>query len=145
MVDDHGNNKIIDEGKQGEALVLDENQAGAKKLYVESYGCAMNFSDSEVVASILAKEGYSTTRNSEEADVILINTCSIRDNAEMRVRKRLTEFKKQKKAQPKLVVGVLGCMAERLKAKFREILSPPAVGNQPTFTASPSDRGHNCL
>lgn len=120
MVDDHGNNKVIDEGKQGEALVLDGDAVGAKKLYVESYGCAMNFSDSEVVASILAKEGYSTTRNSEEADVILINTCSIRENAEMRVRKRLTEFKKQKKAQPKLVVGVLGCMAERLKQSLLE-------------------------
>lgn len=120
MVDDHGNNKVIDEGKQGEALVLDNHSVGSKKLYVESYGCAMNFSDSEVVASIMAKEGYSTTRNSEEADVILINTCSIRDNAEMRVRKRLTEFRKQKKAQPKLVVGVLGCMAERLKQALLE-------------------------
>jgi tRNA-2-methylthio-N6-dimethylallyladenosine synthase len=80
----------------------------------------MNFSDSEVVASIMAKEGYATTRNLEEADVILINTCSIRDNAEVRVRKRLTDFKKHKKAHPKLVVGVLGCMAERLKQSLLE-------------------------
>ena len=109
-----------DESKQGEALVLDLPVSGGKKLYVESYGCAMNFSDSEVVASILAQEGYSTTRNAEEADVVLINTCSIRDNAEVRVRKRLTDFKKHKKAKPKLVVGVLGCMAERLKQSLLE-------------------------
>jgi tRNA-2-methylthio-N6-dimethylallyladenosine synthase len=119
MSHDHGSNKVIDEGKQGEALVT-EGAAGTKKLYVESYGCAMNFSDSEVVASIMANEGYSTTRNLEEADVILINTCSIRDNAEVRVRKRLTDFKKHKKANSKLVVGVLGCMAERLKQSLLE-------------------------
>ena len=75
----------------------------------------MNFSDSEVVASILKKDGYNTTRNVEEADVVLINTCSIRDNAEKRVRKRLTEFKKRKDTNPELRVGILGCMAERLK------------------------------
>lgn len=120
MFEDHGHNKVIDEGKQGEALVLEQSAEGNKKLYVESYGCSMNFSDSEVVASILSKEGYSTTRNLEEADVILVNTCSIRDNAEVRVRKRLAEFKRFKKAQPKLVVGVLGCMAERLKQSLLE-------------------------
>ena len=76
-------NKDIDESKQGTAIVLEGAQSiDGKKLYVESYGCAMNFSDSEVVASIMAKEGYSTTRNVDEADVILINTCSIRENAE---------------------------------------------------------------
>ncbi len=120
MIEDLGNTKIIDEAVQGEALVIESQTTGSKKLYVESYGCAMNFSDSEVVASILSTDGYTTTRNAEEADVILINTCSIRDNAEMRVRKRLTEFKKQKKAQPKLVVGILGCMAERLKQTLLE-------------------------
>lgn len=120
MLNDHGNNTIIDEDKQGEALVIDQPVDGKKKLYVESYGCAMNFSDSEVVASIMAKEGYATTRNLEEADVILINTCSIRENAETRVRKRLTDFKKHKKSHPKLVVGVLGCMAERLKQSLLE-------------------------
>lgn len=113
--------KKIDESIQGQALegIGVENTSG-KKLYVESYGCAMNFSDSEVVASILAKQGYSTTRNAEEADVVLINTCSIRENAELRVRKRLTEFKKQKVSQPNLVVGILGCMAERLKQALLE-------------------------
>ncbi len=108
--------KMMDESRQGEALLLGENANNSgKKLYIESYGCAMNFADSEVVASILAKDGFQTTTNFEEADVILLNTCSIRENAEVRVRKRLHDFKKQKKSQPELVVGILGCMAERLK------------------------------
>jgi tRNA-2-methylthio-N6-dimethylallyladenosine synthase len=108
--------KMMDESRQGEALILVQNtDHSGKKLYIESYGCAMNFADSEVVASILAKDGFQTTTNFEEADVILLNTCSIRENAEVRVRKRLHDFKKQKKSQPELVVGILGCMAERLK------------------------------
>lgn len=114
MLENHGLNKVIDESRQGEAIIL-EGGTGSKKLYVESYGCQMNFSDSEVVASIMAKEGYTTTRNIDEADVVLINTCSIRENAETRVRNRLGEFKKRKEDQPNLVVGILGCMAERLK------------------------------
>ncbi|MEN8927301.1 MAG: tRNA (N6-isopentenyl adenosine(37)-C2)-methylthiotransferase MiaB [Flavobacteriales bacterium] len=113
--------KKIDESKQGEALVLNSNtDKNSKKLFLESYGCAMNFSDSEVVASILSKNGYSTTRNIEESDLILLNTCSIRDKAEQTVRKRLTEFRKMKKAKPSLMVGVLGCMAERLKTALLE-------------------------
>lgn len=123
MSHDHGTNKVIDEGMQGTATMVDampENNSAGKKLYVESYGCQMNFSDSEVVASIMAKEGYSTTRNVEEADVVLINTCSIRENAETRVRNRLTDFKKRKEDQPTLVVGILGCMAERLKQSLLE-------------------------
>ena len=113
--------KTIDESKQGTALMLSEEaKKGGKKLFLESYGCAMNFADSEVVASILAKEGFSTTQNSAEADVILMNTCSIRDKAEQRVRKRLTEFRAQKKENPDLVVGILGCMAERLKKNLLE-------------------------
>jgi tRNA-2-methylthio-N6-dimethylallyladenosine synthase len=80
----------------------------------------MNFSDSEVVASIMNKNGYSTTRNIDDANVVLINTCSIRDNAEKRVRKRLTEFKKKKSDNPDMVVGILGCMAERLKKSLLE-------------------------
>lgn len=116
-----GANKVIDEQRQGEATVL-ENQpkVEGKKLYLESYGCQMNFSDSEVVASIMNNEGYATTRNIDEADVVLINTCSIRENAETRVRNRLTEFKKRKEDQPELVVGILGCMAERLKKSLLE-------------------------
>lgn len=114
-------NKVIDESRQGEATLVENNsEVEGKKLYVESYGCAMNFADSEVVASILAEKGYSTTGDVEEADVVLINTCSIRENAETRVRNRLTNFKKRKQRQPDLVVGVLGCMAERLKKNLLE-------------------------
>ena len=114
-------NKVIDESLQGTAIEL-QNQGGEgkKKLYLESYGCQMNFSDSEVVASILAQDGFETTRNMDEADVILLNTCSIRENAEQRVRNRLTEFKIKKENNPDLVVGVLGCMAERLKKNLLE-------------------------
>ena len=117
---EHNHNKVIDEGRQGEALQLDNANLSGKKLYVESYGCQMNFSDSEVVASIMKNNGYATTRNIDEADVVLINTCSIRENAEQRVRNRLTEFKHRKDQKPDLVVGILGCMAERLKKSLLE-------------------------
>ncbi|MFM7723565.1 MAG: tRNA (N6-isopentenyl adenosine(37)-C2)-methylthiotransferase MiaB [Bacteroidota bacterium] len=115
-------NEPLDEGRQGEATMIERSHTprGDKKLYLESYGCQMNFSDSEVVASILATDGYATTRNIEDADLVLLNTCSIRDNAEQRVRKRLTEFKSLKKQNPDLVVGILGCMAERLKKNLLE-------------------------
>ena len=112
--------KTHDEARQGEAfapLVL-ENNALKKRFYIESYGCAMNFADSEVVASILNTNGFTATKNTEEADLIFLNTCSIREKAEATVRKRLTEFRKLKKSNPGLLVGVLGCMAERLKEKF---------------------------
>ncbi|MDR6562598.1 MULTISPECIES: tRNA (N6-isopentenyl adenosine(37)-C2)-methylthiotransferase MiaB [unclassified Arcicella] len=91
-----------------------------KKLYIESYGCQMNFSDSEIVTSILQENGYATTSQFEEADVILVNTCAIRENAEQKVRNRLKNFTHIKRKRPNLVVGVLGCMAERLKTKFLE-------------------------
>ena len=114
-------NKQIDEDRQGESTMIKSSiQPNGRKLYLESYGCAMNFSDSEVVASIMNNKGYITTRDVEEADIILINTCSIRENAENRVRKRLTNFKNRKKRQPNLIVGILGCMAERLKNKLLE-------------------------
>ena len=114
--------KQILEGRQGEVLDSKrfEVSSASKKLYIESYGCQMNFSDSEVVASIMSKKGYNTTRNIDDADVVLINTCSIRDNAEKRVRNRLTEFKKKKSDNPDMVVGILGCMAERLKKSLLE-------------------------
>ncbi|MGB1646705.1 MAG: tRNA (N6-isopentenyl adenosine(37)-C2)-methylthiotransferase MiaB [Crocinitomicaceae bacterium] len=114
--------KQIIEGRQGEVLdsKRSEVSSASKKLYIESYGCQMNFSDSEVVASIMSKKGYKTTRNIDDADVVLINTCSIRDNAEKRVRNRLTEFKKKKSDNPDMVVGILGCMAERLKKSLLE-------------------------
>lgn len=114
--------KVHDESRQGEALVLETKKAknNGRKLYIESYGCAMNFSDSEIVASILLDQGYETTSDFNVADVIFINTCSIRENAEQRVRHRLREFTIAKVKNPGLVVGVLGCMAERLKSKFLE-------------------------
>ncbi len=115
------NNKVHDEGRQGEALVMEVPvRPGQKSFYIESYGCAMNFADSEVVASILQSEGFTCTQDTSEADLILINTCSIREKAEQTVRKRLTEFKRLKKQKPEMLVGVLGCMAERLKASFIE-------------------------
>lgn len=95
-------------------------QLTGKKVYLESYGCQMNFSDSEIVASIMSKAGFETTRNAEEADVVLLNTCAIRDNAEQRVRNRLTQFQKEKKDHPDKVIGILGCMAERLKSQLLE-------------------------
>lgn len=111
--------KTIDESRQGEAMVIDKKEGG-KKLYLESYGCAMNFSDSEIIASILADAGYSTTQDDKEADLILVNTCSIREKAEERVRNRLKQFKKYKRTNRGLVVGMLGCMAERLKEALLE-------------------------
>ncbi|MFD1552150.1 tRNA (N6-isopentenyl adenosine(37)-C2)-methylthiotransferase MiaB [Putridiphycobacter roseus] len=111
--------KTIDESQQGEALMMASNNNG-KKLYLESYGCQMNFSDSEIVASILIGEGFSTTRDSSIADVILMNTCSIRENAEVRVRNKLSQYQKQKRNNPKLIIGILGCMAERLKKDLLE-------------------------
>lgn len=110
--------KIIDENKQGEALIIEAKQGNSRKLYIESYGCQMNFSDSEIVASILANEGFDTTDKLEDADLVLVNTCSIRDKAEQTVRKRLEKYNAVKRINPKMKVGVLGCMAERLKEKF---------------------------
>lgn len=113
--------KTHDESRQGEALVLEPvGKNNGRKLYIESYGCAMNFSDSEIVASILAEKGFETTSDYNHADVVFINTCSIRENAETRVRNRLKEFAGAKGKNPGMVVGVLGCMAERLKSKFLE-------------------------
>ncbi|WP_156123673.1 tRNA (N6-isopentenyl adenosine(37)-C2)-methylthiotransferase MiaB [Flavihumibacter sp. ZG627] len=114
--------KEYEEARQGEAFApfaMDPNRY-KKHFYIESYGCAMNFADSEVVASILNEYGYGATRNAEEADLVLLNTCSVREKAEQTVRKRLTEFKKAKRARPGMLVGVLGCMAERLKSKLLE-------------------------
>lgn len=133
-------NKEHDEARQGESyapFVLDKN-VFKKHFYIESYGCAMNFADSEVVASILHENGFGATRNVEEADLIFINTCSIREKAELTVRKRLTEFRSLKRANPGILVGVLGCMAERLKTQFLEeeklvdiVIGPDAYRNLP--------------
>ena len=112
--------KVIDENKQGKALVIEQKEGNTKKLFIESYGCQMNMNDSEIVASILVNEGFNTTQNLEDADLVLVNTCSIREKAETTVRKRLQKYNAVKKVNPKMKVGVLGCMAERLKAKFLE-------------------------
>ena len=119
---DYVTEKAHDKSRQGEAFAPFAADPGVyqKRFYIESYGCQMNFSDSEIVASILHAEGYGATRNYHEADLILINTCSIREKAEQTVRKRLNEFKKIKQTKPGMMVGVLGCMAERLKSKFLE-------------------------
>lgn len=113
--------KTHDESRQGEALdFAPTGKSDGRKLYIESYGCQMNFSDSEIVASILIDKGFETTKDYKEADVVFINTCSIRENAEQRVRNRLKEFEFAKSKNPGMIVGVLGCMAERLKSKFLE-------------------------
>ncbi len=137
-------NKVLDESRQGEALVLDATLGvGNKKLFLESYGCAMNFSDSEIVASILAGKGYSSTSDYNEADLILINTCSVREGAEQRVRGRLKTFNALKRKNPKLMIGVLGCMAERLKSQFLEqekivdlVVGPDAYRDLPSLIES---------
>jgi len=132
--------KIIEEKKQGQSLVLEHKDGNTKKLFIESYGCAMNFADSEVVASILANQGYNTTQNLEEADLVLVNTCSIRDKAEQTVRKRLEKYNAVKRINPGMKVGVLGCMAERLKSQFLEeekivdmVIGPDAYKDLPNL------------
>ncbi|MBS1775734.1 MAG: tRNA (N6-isopentenyl adenosine(37)-C2)-methylthiotransferase MiaB [Bacteroidetes bacterium] len=114
--------KDIREERQGEAYAPFANDPNSytKKFYIESYGCQMNFSDSEIVASILNAEGFGATKNYEEANLVFLNTCSIREKAEQTVRHRLQAFRKVKEQRPGMLIGVLGCMAERLKAKFLE-------------------------
>ncbi len=143
--------KIIDEKSQGNALVLEPKAENKRKLFIESYGCAMNFSDSEIVASILQKEGFNTTQNLEDADLVLVNTCSIRDKAEQTVRKRLEKYNAVKRINPKMKVGVLGCMAERLKSKFLEeekivdlVVGPDAYKDLPNLI-SEVEEGRNAV
>jgi tRNA-2-methylthio-N6-dimethylallyladenosine synthase len=152
MIDLQLTDKTHDEERQGEALVIDMPEKGdGRKLYIESYGCQMNFADSEIVASILADTGFETTGDYHEADVIFINTCSIRENAEQRVRNRLSQFGVEKRRNPKLIVGVLGCMAERLKAKFLEeeklvdvVVGPDAYRDLPGLI-SQVEEGHKAV
>jgi tRNA-2-methylthio-N6-dimethylallyladenosine synthase len=146
-------NKTVDESRQGEAFAVAMEKAHDGPLfYIESYGCAMNFSDSEIVASILGECGYAATRNMDESDLILINTCSIREKAEDTVRKRLRIFNKLKKQRPGVLIGVLGCMAERLKTKLLEqeklvdiVVGPDAYRDLPKLinTASDGEKGIN--
>jgi tRNA-2-methylthio-N6-dimethylallyladenosine synthase len=139
--------KTIDENKQGESLVIEQKAGNNRKLFIESYGCAMNFSDSEIVASILKNQGFNTTQNLEDADLVLVNTCSIRDKAEQTIRKRLEKYNAVKRdLNPKMKVGVLGCMAERLKTKFLEeekivdlVVGPDAYKDLPNLLAEVDD------
>ncbi len=112
--------KKIDEKQQGKSLVAIQAPGNSKKVYIESYGCQMNMNDSEIVASILSKQGYNTTSVLEEADLVLINTCSIREKAETTVRNRIKHFNALKKQKPQTKIGLMGCMAERLKDKLLE-------------------------
>ncbi len=144
--------KIIDENKQGQSLSLEQKEGNKRKLFIESYGCQMNFSDSEIVASILADQGFNTTQALEDADLVLVNTCSIRDKAEQTIRKRLEKYNAVKKTQnPKMKVGVLGCMAERLKTKFLEeekivdlVVGPDAYKDLPNLLAE-IDEGREAI
>ncbi len=149
-----GLTKTIDEQRQGEVFFQDQpiEKTAQKHFYIESYGCQMNFSDSEIVASVLSEVGYSPTRNMEASDLILINTCSIREKAEETVRKRLRVFDKVKQSRPGTLVGVLGCMAERLKKKLLEqeklvdlVVGPDAYRDLPALleTAEDGDKGVN--
>ncbi|UPT71603.1 MAG: tRNA (N6-isopentenyl adenosine(37)-C2)-methylthiotransferase MiaB [Flavobacterium sp. JAD_PAG50586_2] len=139
--------KEIDEKLQGSSLVLNNKPENTKKLFIESYGCAMNFSDSEIVASIMTNEGYNTTTILEEADLVLVNTCSIRDKAEQTVRKRLEKYNAVKReVNPGMKVGVLGCMAERLKEKFLDeekivdmVVGPDAYKDLPNLLKEVED------
>lgn len=140
------NIKNIDETQQGQSTVIEGVETNSKKLFLESYGCQMNFSDSEIVASILKDNGYNTTSVMDEADLILVNTCAIRDKAEQTVRKRLTEYNALKKDKPALKVGVLGCMAERLKTNLLEeekivdlVVGPDAYRDLPNLLEDVED------
>ncbi|MFZ2898205.1 MAG: tRNA (N6-isopentenyl adenosine(37)-C2)-methylthiotransferase MiaB [Saprospiraceae bacterium] len=146
--------KDMDESRQGEVFFQEAtvHEGQHKAFYIESYGCQMNFSDSEIVASILNDIGYKPTREMEAADLILVNTCSIREKAEETVRKRLQVFNAQKRQRPDLMIGVLGCMAERLKAKFLEeeklvdlVVGPDAYRDLPKLvaTAEEGEKGIN--
>lgn len=144
----------IDESIQGKAFESNSEQKEGKKFYIESYGCSMNFSDSEIVASILSDIGFSSTRDFESADLLLINTCSIREKAEDTVRQRLRIFDKQKRQKPGTLIGVLGCMAERLKKKFLEeerlvdiVVGPDAYRDLPNLleSADEGEKGINVI
>lgn len=143
--------KIIDESRQGEVLVQTNVHPEGKKLYLESYGCAMNFADSEIIASIMKKEGYTTTPDVESADLIFLNTCAIRDNAELKIWARLKSFKQAKRKNPDLLIGVLGCMAERLKTDLLEkeklvdlVIGPDSYRDLPNLVKK-AEAGHKAV
>jgi tRNA-2-methylthio-N6-dimethylallyladenosine synthase len=142
--------KVIDESRQGEVLLIDKGW-GKKKLFLESYGCAMNFADSEIIASIMNAEGFETTNVESEADLIFLNTCAIRDNAELKIWARLKSFRQAKRKNPDLLVGVLGCMAERLKTKLMDqeklvdlVVGPDSYRDLPNLVRQ-AEYGHKAV
>ncbi|MBL7926278.1 MAG: tRNA (N6-isopentenyl adenosine(37)-C2)-methylthiotransferase MiaB [Bacteroidia bacterium] len=145
--------KYIDESKQGQALVMPQqvNDVEKRKVYIESYGCQMNFGDSEIVASIVHNQGFATTGNIDAADLILLNTCAIRDNAEQRIWNRLKQLNPQKRNNPNLIIGVMGCMAERLKGQLLEdeklvdiVVGPDAYRDLPNLI-NQVESGHKAV
>jgi len=145
--------KVHDEERQGESIAQmpGDTRPDIRRFYIESYGCQMNFADSEVIASILREQGFGATRNVAEADLVLLNTCSIREKAEQTVRNRLAEFRSLKKSKPSLLVGMLGCMAERLKTQLLEeeklvdiVVGPDAYRSLPSLI-SHADEGHKAV
>lgn len=153
MIAEHKLSLTDQEKESLDEAMISANQhiIGTKKLYIESYGCQMNFADSEVVASILRNNGYSTTSDLAQADLVLLNTCAIRDNAEQRVRSRLSALNAHKKLKPALKIGVLGCMAERLKTKFLEeekmvdlVVGPDAYRDLPNLLEE-VEEGHKAV
>lgn len=153
QIKDLKSSRMLPFERQGEVFVQEANgQTAQKSYYIESYGCQMNFSDSEIVASILQGEGFGATHSMDQADIILINTCSIREKAEDNVRQRLREFDKVKAVKPGTLIGVLGCMAERLKTKLLDeeklvdlVVGPDAYRDLPKLirTAEDGDKGIN--
>jgi tRNA-2-methylthio-N6-dimethylallyladenosine synthase len=144
LIEDIG---VFDQDEVSQTRLLPDQHTGKnRKLYIESYGCAMNFSDSEIVASILQKEGFDTTSDIQQADIVFLNTCSIRDKAEQTIRARLSQINGLKKQRPEMMVGVLGCMAERLKTKLLEeekivdlVAGPDAYRDLPRLVAQVDD------
>lgn len=143
--------KVIDSNKQGNPLITKALKGNTKKLYIESFGCQMNMNDSEIVAAILSKNNYNTTSKLEQADLVLVNTCSIREKAEATIRKRLEKYNAIKKHNPDMKVGVLGCMAERLKSKFLDqekivdlVIGPDAYNDLPNLLQEISE-GRNAV
>ena len=135
-----------------EVKITQNSGLSGRKLYIESYGCQMNFSDSEIVSSILQKDGFNTTDDIEQADLILLNTCSIREKAELTIRKRLTTFNEIKKNKPEMTIGILGCMAERLKSQLLDeekivdlVVGPDAYRDLPNLVkiAEEGEKGVN--
>lgn len=148
---DHTSSKQMDESVQGQPFRSSVNAHSSRKYYIESYGCAMNFNDSEIVASILHEQGYGAVTEPDQADLVLVNTCSIREKAEQTVRHRLVHFKGFKKKNPRLLVGILGCMAERLKESLLEqeklvdlVIGPDAYRTLPALIAE-ADGGQKAI